>query len=172
VSASTQNQALCALLFLYRHVLHQEIGDIGDVIRARKPKRLPVVLTHDEVKSVLMHLIGEKWLMAMMMYGSGLRLMECLRLRVQDVDFSRNEITGRDGKGSEDRRTVLPELIHKPLSDHLQKVKMIHSQDIADGWGRVAGVCNAAQHQSDCQYLYRDLFNRYRTAASFHRRFR
>jgi site-specific recombinase XerD len=82
VSASTQNQALCALLFLYRHVLRREIGDLGEVIRARKPKHLPAVMTREEVKAVLAHLVGDKWLMASLMYGAGLRLMECLRLRV------------------------------------------------------------------------------------------
>ena len=102
VSASTQNQALSALLFLYRHVLGRPIGDLGEVIRARKPNRLPVVMTRDEVKAVLGHLTGDKWLMASLLYGSGLRLMECLRLRVQDIDFSRNEITVRDGKGAKD----------------------------------------------------------------------
>jgi integrase len=99
VSASTQNQALSALLFLYRRVLDREIGDLGEVIRARKPKRLPVVMTREEVKTVLCHLKGAKWLMGMLMYGAGLRLMECLRLRVQGIDFSRNEILVRDGKG-------------------------------------------------------------------------
>ena len=90
VSASTQNQALSALLFLYRHVLNREIGDLGEVIRARKPKHVPVVMTREEFKSVLSHMFGDKWLMASLMYGAGLRLMECLRLRVQDVDFSRS----------------------------------------------------------------------------------
>jgi site-specific recombinase XerD len=102
VSASTQNQALSALLFLYRHVLSREVGDLGEVIRARKPKRLPVVMTREEIKAVLANLPGDKWLMASLMYGSGLRLMECLRLRVQDLDFSRNEIHVRDGKGAKD----------------------------------------------------------------------
>jgi site-specific recombinase XerD len=88
VSASTQNQALSALLFLYRHVICREVGDLGEVIRARKPTRLPVVMTRDEVKGVLANLTGDKWLMASLMYGAGLRLMECLRLRVQDIDFS------------------------------------------------------------------------------------
>jgi site-specific recombinase XerD len=97
VSASTQNQALSAILFLYRHVLGREVGDLSEVIRARKPTRLPVVLTRDEVKAVLANLSGNKWLMASLMYGAGLRLMECLRLRVQDIDFSSNEILVRDG---------------------------------------------------------------------------
>jgi len=137
VSASTQNQALSAILFLYRHVLKRKIGDLGEVIRARKPKRLPVVMTREEVKAVLTNLKGDKWLMASLMYGAGLRLMECLRLRVQDVDFSRNEITVRDGKGAKDRLTMLPESLKKLLQDHLSKIKLIHEKDLAEGWGRV-----------------------------------
>ena len=137
VSASTQNQALSALLFLYRYVLNREIGDLGEVIRARKPIRVPIVMTREEVKAVLNHLTGDKWLMASLMYGAGLRLMECLRLRVQDVDFGRNEITIRDGKGAKDRMTMLPESLKSPLQDHLQKVKKIHKKDLAEGWGRV-----------------------------------
>ncbi len=137
VSSSTQNQALSALLFLYRYVLGRELGDLGNVIRARRPKRLPVVLTREEVKAVLSHLRGDKWLMALLMYGAGLRLMECLRLRVQDIDFSRNEITVRDGKGAKDRVTMLPESLRAPLQNHLRKVKSIHEKDVHDGWGRV-----------------------------------
>jgi len=115
VSASTQNQALSALLFLYRYVIGREVGDLGEVIRARKPTRLPVVMTRDEVKAVMANLTGDKWLMAALVYGAGLRLMECLRLRVQDIDFSRNEILVRDGKGAKDRITMLPESLKKPL---------------------------------------------------------
>ncbi len=136
-AASTQNQALSALLFLYRHVLGREVGDLGEVIRARKPKRLPVVMTRDEVKAVLANLSGDKWLMASLMYGAGLRLMECLRLRVQDLDFSRNEILVRDGKGAKDRITMLPESLKAPLQEHLKHVRAIHERDLADGWGRV-----------------------------------
>jgi integron integrase len=137
VSSSTQNQALSALLFLYRYVIGKEIGDLGQVIRARKSVRLPVVLTREEVKSLLAQLSGDKWLMASLMYGAGLRLMECLRLRVQDIDFSRSEIMVRDGKGAKDRITMLPESLKNPLGDHLKNVKRIHDKDIADGWGRV-----------------------------------
>jgi integron integrase len=137
VSASTQNQALSALLFLYRHVLGREIGDLGEVIRARKSKRLPVVMTREEVKAVLANLAGDKWLMASLMYGAGLRLMECLRLRVQDLDFSRKEILVRDGKGAKDRITMLPESLKAPLQDHLKKVKVVHERDLAVGWGCV-----------------------------------
>jgi site-specific recombinase XerD len=109
VSASTQNQALSALLFLYRHVIGREVGDLGEVIRARKPKRLPVVLTREEVKAVQANLTADKWLMASLMYGAGLRLMECLRLRVQDIDFSRNDILVRDGKGADGAGTPRPQ---------------------------------------------------------------
>ena len=137
VSASTQNQALSALLFLYRHVLGREVGDLGDVIRARKPRHLPVIMTREEVKAVLRCLDGDKWLMASLMYGAGLRLMECLRLRVQDIDFARNEITIRDGKGAKDRVTMLPESLKATLQEHLRVVKTIHEQDLGDGWGRV-----------------------------------
>jgi len=137
VSASTQNQALSALLFLYRHVLGREIGELSEVIRARKPKRLPVVLTREEVKTVIGQLKGDKWLMVSLMYGAGLRLMECLRLRIQDIDFERNEIMVRDGKGAKDRITMLPESLKQPLRQHLAKMKVIHEKDLTDGWGRV-----------------------------------
>jgi integron integrase len=137
VGASTQNQALSALLFLYRHVLSREIGDLGEVIRAKKPKRLPVVMTREEVRGVLSQLRGDKWLMASLMYGAGLRLMECLRLRVQDIDFSRRAILVRGGKGEKDRVTMLPESLKKPLEDHLRKVRAMHERDLHDGWGLV-----------------------------------
>jgi integron integrase len=137
VSASTQTQALSAILFLYRHVIGREVGDLGHVIRARKPKRLPVVMSREEVKTVLANLSGDKWLMASLMYGTGLRLMECLRLRVQDIDFTRKEILARDGKGAKDRITMLPESLKAPLEDHLKRVKAIHERDLAEGWGRV-----------------------------------
>jgi integron integrase len=137
VSASTQNQALSALLFLYRQVLGRRIGDLGEVIRARKPTRLPVVMTREEVKSVLDRLNGDEWLTASLLYGTGMRLMECLQLRVQDIDFTRNEVLVRDGKGGKDRITMLPESLKAPLREHLARVKAIHEQDLADGWGRV-----------------------------------
>lgn len=137
VSASTQNQALAALLFLYRYVIGRKLGDLGGVIRARKPKRLPVVLTRDEVKAVLAQLQGNCRLIAALLYGSGLRLMECLRLRVQDLDFARSEILIRNGKGAKDRITMLPESLKAPLQEHLKKAKRIHEKDLSDGWGRV-----------------------------------
>ncbi len=137
VSSSTQNQAFSALLFLYRYVLGCEVGELGDVVRARRPKRLPVVLTREEVKAVLGHLQGDKRLMASLMYGAGLRLIECLRLRVQDIDVARNEILVRDGKGAKDRVTILPDSLKKTLKEHLHKVKAVHEKDLADGWGQV-----------------------------------
>ena len=137
VSASTQTQALSALLFLYRHVLGQPVGELGELVRANESKRLPVVLTREEVRAVLAQLDGDKRLMASLMYGGGLRLMECLRLRVQDLDFSRNEITVRDGKGGKDRMTVLPEALKPALHDQLRRAKVLHDADLAEGWGRV-----------------------------------
>jgi len=137
VSASTQNQALSALLFLYRHVLSRDIGDLGNVIRARKPKRLPVVMTRGEVKAVLAHLQGDKWLMVSLMYGAGLRLMECLRLRVQDIDFAANQIIVRDGKGFKDRITVLAAVVKEPLLQHLERVREVHRRDLVERYGRV-----------------------------------
>ncbi len=138
VSASTQTQALSALLFLYRHVLGQEIGSLGNIIRARKPKRLPVVMTRDEVREILHCLSGDKKLMAALLYGGGLRLMECLRLRVQDLDFGRCEIVIRDGKGGKDRRTMFPETLAAPMQEHLAGVKLRHDKDLAEGWGKVS----------------------------------
>ena len=136
-SASTQNQALAALLFLYRYVIGRKRGDLGGVIRARKPKRLPVVLTCKEVKAVLAQVEGDCRLIAALMYGGGLRLMECLRLRVQDLDFARNEILIRNEKGAKDRITMLPESLKAPLQEHLKKAKGIQEKDLDDGWGRV-----------------------------------
>ena len=119
VSASTQNQALNALLFLYHEVLEKKIGLIQGVVRANRPRRLPVVLTKEEVKNVLGCLSGIPWLMAMILYGAGLRLMECCRLRVKDIDFSRNQIVVRAGKGDKDRHTMLPAAVKEPLLQHL-----------------------------------------------------
>ncbi len=137
VSASTQNQALSALLFLYRYVLERSVGDLGGVVRARRPRRLPVVLTRDEVAAVLDYLDGDLRLMASLMYGAGLRLNECLGLRVQDLDFARGEIVVRGGKGDKDRVTVLPQALRPQLRVHLATVKRIHKADLAAGWGAV-----------------------------------
>ena len=137
VAASTQNQALSALLFLYREVLRREIDVPIEAVRAKKPKRLPTVLTREEVRRVFAHLSGVHLLMAQLLYGSGLRLMECLRLRVKDVEFARHQIVVRDGKGHKDRITVLPEVIVEPLRRHLQRVQDIHKRDLARGFGAV-----------------------------------
>jgi integron integrase len=137
VAASTQNQALSALLFLYKEVLNQEIGWLEKVERAKKPARLPVVLTRDEVHKVFAHLHGVPRLMAGLLYGSGLRLMECVRLRIKDIDFGYARITVRDGKGAKDRVTMLPVNLAAGLQRHLQKVKAQHEQDIEDGFGEV-----------------------------------
>jgi len=119
VSASTQNQALAALLFLYREVLAQDFGWLHDLVRAKRTPRLPVVLTREEVKAILGALRGREWLMVMLLYGAGLRLEECLSLRVKDIDLGRNEITVREGKGGKDRRTMLPAAAREPLRTHL-----------------------------------------------------
>lgn len=138
VSASTQNQALSALLFLYRAVLDKELGDFGDVIRAKKPRRLPVVLTRSEVQSVLAAIDkDDDRLILQLLYGTGMRLREGLRLRVKDLDFDYNQITVRDGKGFKDRVTMLPELVKPRLAKHLEGVRSLHQQDLAQGRGRV-----------------------------------
>jgi hypothetical protein len=137
VSSSTQTQALSAVLFLYRNVIGYDVGDLGGVVRARKPKRMPVVMTREEVRAVLAQMDGDTRLMASLMYGTGMRLMECLRLRVLDVDFGCLEITVRDGKGAKDRVTVLPEALVPALKRQLRRAKAVHERDLADGWGRV-----------------------------------
>ncbi|MBV9008742.1 MAG: integron integrase [Verrucomicrobia bacterium] len=137
VAASTQNQALAALLFLYKHVLREEIGWLDGVERVTRPARLPVVLTRDEVHKIFAHLHGTYRLMAGLLYGSGLRLMECVRLRVKDVDFGYARVTVRDGKGAKDRVTMLPVNMAAPLQRHLAKVKAQHDEDLASGFGTV-----------------------------------
>jgi integron integrase len=137
VAASTQNQALSALLFLYKEVLKTEIGWLDNVERATKPKRLPVVLTRDEVHKIFGHLHGTPRLMAGLLYGSGLRLMECVRLRVKDVDFGYARITVRDGKGAKDRLTMLPLNLAAGLERHFGRVRAQHEQDLEDGGGEV-----------------------------------
>jgi site-specific recombinase XerD len=112
-------------------VIGRKVGDLGEVIGVRKPTRLPVVMTRDEVKAVMANLTGDKRLMASLMYGAGLRLMECLRLRVQDIDLSRDEILVRDGKGAKDRITMLPESLKQPLQEHLRLVRTIHEKGLS-----------------------------------------
>lgn len=137
VAASTQNQALSALLFLYAHILGRPLGDLGEIVRAKRPKRLPVVLTRAEVKATLGHLQGTHHLVSSLLYGSGLRLLEGLRLRVKDVEFTHSQIIVRDGKGQKDRVTVLPESLAKPLKRQLKKVKLQHEEDLDEGYGAV-----------------------------------
>jgi len=137
VAASTQNQALSALLFLYKEVLGMALPWLDDMKRAKKPQRLPVVLTVEEVRRVLARLDGQHGLMAGLLYGAGLRLLECARLRVKDVDFEMRQVTVRDGKGEKDRTTLLPQSVLEPLRAHLDKVKVLHEHDLEDGFGEV-----------------------------------
>jgi integron integrase len=137
VSASTQTQALSGILFLYRYVLGLDIGEMPGLVRARQSEHLPVVMTRGEVRAVLAELTDEQWLMASLLYGAGLRLSECLRLRVQDIDFGANEILVRSGKGAKDRVTMLPEALKGPLRDQLRRARVVWERDRAAGWGRV-----------------------------------
>lgn len=137
VSASTQNQALNALLFLYKDVLHTPLDFLANVTRANRTQRIPVVFSPAEVKTVLSHMTGTPLIVANLLYGSGLRLLEALRLRVKDIDFAMHSLIVREGKGSKDRRTVLPEAIIPRLKLHLEKGKAVHTIDLADGFGEV-----------------------------------
>jgi integron integrase len=137
VAASTQNQALGALLFLYREVLGQDLPWLDDLVRARRPHRVPVVMTRDEVRAVLQHLAGVPRLMALLFYGAGLRLLEGARLRVHDVDFGANLIVVRDGKGAKDRVTMLPAAVKGELARHLEETRRQHARDLQSGAGWV-----------------------------------
>ena len=138
VARSTQNQALNALLFLYREVLGTSVEDAGiKAMRAHKKGTWPVVLTKDEVKRVIVATTGVDQWIAQLLYGSGLRLIEGLRLRVQDVDFSLQEVSVRDGKGEKDRMTLLPEALQTVMRDHRERVRMLHEHDLTAGYGRV-----------------------------------
>ncbi len=137
VAPSTQNQALHAILFLYREVLQIELPVIGDLQPAKKEPRLPVVFTREEVQAILKQMTGLKWLMASLLYGTGIRLTELLRLRVKDIDFNQNQITVRQGKGNKDRVTMLPQSLKEPLHEHLVKVKNAHEVDLREGFGNV-----------------------------------
>jgi integron integrase len=137
VAASTQNQALNSLVFLYKHVVKKEVGKLDGLVRAKRPLRLPVVLTRDEVRAVLAQLSGCPLLMLTMIYGTGMRLHDCLRLRVHDIDFGRRQLTIRDGKGQKDRWTMLPARIVEDLEAHLADVHEIHRRDLDRGYGRV-----------------------------------
>ncbi len=137
VSASTQNQALSAILFLYRVVLQQKFDWLDGIVKAKRPVRLPVVLAREEVRAILGQMRGTPWLMASLMYGAGLRLLECARLRIKDVDFSMGEITVRDGKGRKDRVTMLPYALRAPLAEHVERVKRQHEKDLRRKLGSV-----------------------------------
>ncbi len=137
VAASTRNQALSALLFLYKEVLAEPLPWLDELERARRPARLPAVLTRAEVQRLLSGMRGTKWLMASLLYGAGLRLTECLKLRVKDVDFGYRQILVRDGKGARDRVTMLPESAIEPLKAHLVEVHRLHQRDLAEGYGDV-----------------------------------
>jgi integron integrase len=137
VAAATQNQALSALLFLYKEVLGRELAWLDGLQRATRPPRLPTVLTRAEVERLLAQLQGTKWLIASLLYGSGLRVLECLRLRVKDVDLAYRQILVRDGKGEKDRVTLLPEKLLAPLQAHLERVRGLHVRDVREGYGEV-----------------------------------
>jgi integron integrase len=137
VSASTQNQALCALVFLYRNVLNIDPGQFPEILWSKRPKRLPVVFTEKEARSILKNLTGVHWLMGVLLYGSGLRLQECLNLRVKDLDFEYKQVTVRNGKGGKDRVTMLPESLIMPLKEQIRKVRNLHQKDLANGFGSV-----------------------------------
>jgi integron integrase len=137
VAASTQNGALNALLFLYRSVLQQSFPQLEAIERAKRPHRLPTVFTRPEVHAILTRLTGVPHLMASLLYGAGLRLMECVRLRVKDVDFAYQQITVRDGKGAQDRGTMLPRSLTEPLQRHLARVQFLHEEDRCAGYGEV-----------------------------------
>ena len=160
VAASTQNQAKSALLFLYKEVLNMDLPWLDNVEQAKAPKRLPVVLTRDEVQAMLSRLSGTHWLIASMLYGTGMRIMEALRLRVKDVDFKRREILIRDGKGAKDRVTMLPLSLIAALQSHLSRVRELHAADLQQGYGAVylpnalARKYPAAEREWAWQYVF------------------
>jgi len=160
VSASTQNQALNAIVFLYRQVLKIDVGDFSGFHPARLPRHLPMVLSRDEVARLLSHLSGMHWMIAALLYGSGLRLAECLSLRVQDIDFGRRIITVRDGKGAKDRAVMLPDSVADPLRHHIEDVRRQHQKDLAGGYGSVylphalERKYPSAAHEFGWQYIF------------------
>ncbi len=160
VSASTQNQALSALLFLYRQVLEVKLPWMEDVVRAKRPARLPVVLSQSQVASLLACMDGRSALVARLLYGTGMRLMEGLRLRVKDVDFARNEILVRNGKGGRDRRTLLPASLVAPLQEEVERARVLHNGDLQAGFGEawlphaLARKYRSAAHEFAWQYVF------------------
>lgn len=137
VAASTQNQALNAIVYLYKNILKIELGDLGTIERAKRSRSIPVVFSQTEAKNVLDNMSGVNKLMASLLYGTGMRLMECVRLRIKDVDFGNNQILVRDGKGNKDRITVLPEKLKEILKIQIKRVKLTHQQDLLEGFGTV-----------------------------------
>jgi len=160
VAAGTQNQALAALLFLYREVLSQDLPWMASVVRAKRPRRVPVVLSRDEVQRLLAVMDGRTWLLASLLYGTGMRIMEALRLRVKDIDFERHAIIVRDGKGAKDRHTVLPRLLVEPLQREVERARVLHEADRAAGFGEVwlphalARKNPRAAHDLGWQYVF------------------
>ena len=153
VSSSTQNQALCAIVFLYKNVLRKNINDLGPLVWAKKPKKIPVVFSRDEVRSVLEEMNGTYRLMAMLLYGSGLRLTECLHLRVKDIDFGYNQIAVRDAKGNKDRTVPLPQNIKEDLKKQIETVKNMHIKDLENGFGSVEMPYALARKYPKAEYL-------------------
>jgi integron integrase len=160
VAASTQNQALAALFFLYKEVLAVPLPWLDGLERAKRPAKRPTVLTEGEAQGLLAQLRGTKWLMASLLYGAGLRLRECLRLRVKDVDFGYRQIVVRDGKGGKDRITMLPGSVVEPLKAHLVRVKALHERDLADGCGDVElpGVIEDGHPRAACEWGWKFVF--------------
>jgi integron integrase len=160
VAAATQNQALNAISFLYRRVLDRELGELGAVVRAKKPRQLPVVLTRDEVADVLSNLEGVHGLAAGLMYGAGLRLLETVRLRVKDIDLTRRELIVRNGKGGRDRVTMIPVRIIEPMRDQLSRARSIHLSDLAQGFGSVylPNAIGRKYQQADREWSWQYVF--------------
>lgn len=160
VGASTQNQPLSALVFLYRQVLSQTVTGLDEIVRAKRSARVPAVLSRAEVAAVLERMRGAPWLMASLMYGAGLRLLECARLRVKHLDFSRHEITVRDGKGRKDRRTMLPRPLMQPLRRHLERVQVQHVEDLKAGLGTVElpGALQRRHPSSETEWAWQWVF--------------
>jgi len=160
VAASTQNQAISAILFLYREVLDKPLDWFDLLHNAKKPKRLPLVFTRNEVQAILQQLEGTKWLMATLLYGSGLRLMECIRLRIKDIDFDNRQTFVRSGKGEKDRVTLLPESLIRPLQTHIHRLRALHETDLKEGYGAVhlPYAIQKKYPHANCEFSWQYLF--------------
>lgn len=165
VSASTQNQARAALLFLYANVLGVDLPWLDGIVRAKRPERIPVYLTHEKAMAVLEHMRGMPWLMASLLYGTGMRLTECTQLRVKDIDFDHGEIVVRQGKGDKDRRTMLPGKLRQPLLAQVERVRLLHQRDLARGCGRVdlPGALDRKYPNASCELGWQYVFPASRT---------